>query len=157
MLKSMFFILFLVFANSIFAQDLQYEINSASATVRKDCFLVNWSLGVIDVESFANEEIGFVNNWLYEESADDFQDNLGEEIIYIYPNPVSEILNIKVEKQCKLPFKLSIYNLNGRKVFYKVIHNNRESINLSFLAQGVYIIEFLHDDKQLEKFKIIKY
>lgn len=157
MLKSIILILFLALANFIFAQDLQYEINSASATIRKDCFLINWSLGIIENESFANEEIGFVNNWIYEETINDFQDNMSDELIYISPNPVVKMLNIKVDEQCELPFIANVYDLNGIRIVYKTIINNREMIDLSSLSQGLYIIEFTNSKVQLGRYKIIKY
>jgi len=156
-MKSIFLFLFIVVVNFSYAQVLQYEINSASATIRKDCFFINWSLGTIDYQSYANDGFALTNAWISKEISNDFQDNMSEELIYVFPNPVSKILNIKVDEQCELPFTVHIYDLRGIHFLHETIANNREIIDLSFLSQGVYIIEFSNDEVQLGKFKIVKY
>jgi hypothetical protein len=61
-----------------------------------------------------------------------------KEIIAIYPNPVSEILHIsmKISKE----EKVEIYNMEGRKVLETTIANGRNTVNVSHLAVGDYIL-----------------
>lgn len=61
-----------------------------------------------------------------------------KEIIAIYPNPVSEILHIsiKISKE----EKVEIFNMEGRKVLETTITNGRNTINVSQLAVGDYIL-----------------
>lgn len=62
-----------------------------------------------------------------------------KEIIAIYPNPVSDLLNIsiKISKE----EKVEIFNMEGRKVIETTIANGRNSINVSHLPVGDYILK----------------
>jgi|GEM_PF-2103793 len=64
------------------------------------------------------------------------QQDFLKDAITIYPNPVSEVLNIKNSGIAIDSVK--IYNLNGRLVLEKV--NVQHQINVSQLEQGVYIL-----------------
>lgn len=68
-------------------------------------------------------------------SVDDFAK---KDIIAIYPNPVSDILNIsmKINKE----EKVEIYNMEGRKVLETTINNGKNTINVSHLQTGDYIL-----------------
>ena len=68
----------------------------------------------------------------------------------LYPNPVSSITNIKYTENSIL----SIYDLNGTKVFTKVILSDDE-IDLSSLVSGVYLAE-LKGASSKEVVKLIK-
>lgn len=61
-----------------------------------------------------------------------------KELIAIYPNPVSDILNIsmKINKE----EKVEIYNMEGRKVLETTINNGKNTINVSHLQTGDYIL-----------------
>lgn len=61
-----------------------------------------------------------------------------KEIISIYPNPVSDILHIstKISKE----EKVEIFNMEGRKVLETTIANGRNTVNVSHLAVGDYIL-----------------
>jgi hypothetical protein len=57
----------------------------------------------------------------------------------IYPNPISENLTIDIPK-----FKnggiLSIYNLQGQLLLEQELKNKRTEMDLSYFAQGIYVI-----------------
>ncbi|MCW3161854.1 T9SS type A sorting domain-containing protein [Chryseobacterium oryctis] len=61
-----------------------------------------------------------------------------KDIVSIYPNPVSDILNIsaKLEKE----EKVEIFNIEGRKVLETTISNDKNKINVSNLTTGDYIL-----------------
>ncbi|WP_312901136.1 T9SS type A sorting domain-containing protein [Chryseobacterium taichungense] len=67
------------------------------------------------------------------------EDVFKKEIIAIYPNPVSDVLNIsmKISKE----EKVEIFNMEGRKVIETTIKNGRNSINVSQLQVGDYILK----------------
>lgn len=70
---------------------------------------------------------------------------LAESIIRIYPNPVSDQLNIEIEGQ--LDYKVSIYDLGGKLV---ISLENKRSIDVGYIPQGTYILE-LKDQKTGQK------
>lgn len=65
--------------------------------------------------------------------------------IEIYPNPVSDVLNIDIDGH--LDFKVSIYNLSGKLVTSSI---NKRTIDVSFITQGSYLLE-LKDQKTGQK------
>lgn len=70
--------------------------------------------------------------------------------IYIYPNPVKNVLNIEnLAKQTKI----YITDLTGRKIISKEIISN--SIDVSCLNSGVYFVNF-QDDVNLKSIQFIK-
>ena len=70
---------------------------------------------------------------------------LAESIIRIYPNPVSDQLNIEIEGQWD--YKVSIYDLGGKLV---ISLENKRSIDVGYIPQGTYILE-LKDQKTGQK------
>ncbi|MGG7437880.1 T9SS type A sorting domain-containing protein [Chryseobacterium arthrosphaerae] len=61
-----------------------------------------------------------------------------EQPVSIYPNPVSDFLNISLKGNKEE--KVEIYNMEGRKVIDAVVGNGRNQINVSGLQPGSYII-----------------
>ncbi len=72
-------------------------------------------------------------------------------IAKIYPNPVTDILNIDADSDC---FCL-IYNANGRLVLRRKLDEGKQ-IGLSQLAPGNYILTLVKDNKSIVSTKIIK-
>jgi len=77
------------------------------------------------------------------------------DLLKIYPNPTSDILEIKSEK----PFsKIEIYTITGRKVFDKTFNNDftHQRINLENLTKGIYFIKIAGTKYQALKKLTIK-
>jgi hypothetical protein len=74
--------------------------------------------------------------------------------INIYPNPVTEILNIDVPLEF-INGKLVLLNMFGQELQKKIISNKLTEINLSNFESGSYFI-FLKKDTLLKKNRIIK-
>jgi hypothetical protein len=72
--------------------------------------------------------------------------------IKIHPNPIIDKMNISYSSRIT---SVRITNLLGQEVFYKLININEESIDLSSLQSGNYIVSLLIDD-QIKKIKILK-
>ncbi|WP_062700030.1 T9SS type A sorting domain-containing protein [Chryseobacterium indologenes] len=61
-----------------------------------------------------------------------------EQQISVYPNPVSDILNVSLKGNKEQ--KAEIYNMEGRKVMDATVGNGRSQINVSALQTGNYIL-----------------
>ena len=72
--------------------------------------------------------------------------------ITIYPNPVSNILNIQFNDSKET--QVEIYNILGKRVFTKTIQQS-QSIQLDNLNSGVYILKLTQDNSTISK-KLIK-
>ncbi|PKQ46938.1 T9SS type A sorting domain-containing protein [Confluentibacter flavum] len=74
--------------------------------------------------------------------------------IMIYPNPVKN--NTKIYLQDLNNGTVSIFDINGRMVLSKEVHNNTNTLDLSHLSAGLYLLNLNSDKGSITK-KIIKY
>lgn len=73
----------------------------------------------------------------------------------IYPNPVTNKLNITSENFEQHNFTLQIYNALGEVVFFKDNLNNENIIDLSGITPGLYFVK-IQNATQQKTFKLIK-
>lgn len=75
--------------------------------------------------------------------------------IKLYPNPVNDILTLKMENSGR-KINVKIFNYNGQESFSDVFQGNSEiKINTGFLKSGIYIIRVISEDKSVFA-KIVK-
>ena len=55
----------------------------------------------------------------------------------VYPNPVSEVLNIKGDE----PFTYQVYNLMGELIEERIQENQTASIDVSSWSAGIYVVK----------------
>tara|TARA_B110000046_G_C13006276_1_gene404550 strand:- start:724 stop:2262 length:1539 start_codon:yes stop_codon:yes gene_type:complete len=79
--------------------------------------------------------------------------NVEKDIILIYPNPVTSILNIKTVNEVTL-YKIVITDLLGNLVLEQKLNNLK--VNIKELSSGVYILQ-LKSEKESYKIKFIKH
>ena len=72
----------------------------------------------------------------------------------LYPNPVSDILNINLEGEVKNTVA-DIYSIAGSKVLTQYLSGNSSRINVSALPKGAYLVVIRHNGKTIKE-KIIK-
>lgn len=70
----------------------------------------------------------------------------------VYPNPVSDILNINSDPKIK---SVRIYDLSGKNVLTQTVDANKPAINVSSLSSGTYVIT-AETETGLQSAKIIK-
>ena len=82
-------------------------------------------------------------------------ENIQIENISIYPNPISNLLNVNVGTNSGLNY--SIFNITGQIIFKGKFTSSNNRVDFSNLSKGVYFLQVL--DKQLNKqntYKLIK-
>lgn len=107
---------------------------------------------VIDGNSTSSNRVAFDDlSWTcYTDlSTDDF--TLSN--VSIYPNPVKNTLNIKLQNPKDT--QIDIYNILGKKVLSNTINKTNNTINTEQLSSGLYIIRIQQDEAVLSK-KLIK-
>ena len=57
----------------------------------------------------------------------------------LYPNPIMN--NIIIESIDKKITSIIIFSINGDKLFYKDLNSSKNSIDISSLSSGVYILK----------------
>lgn len=77
-------------------------------------------------------------------------------IISTYPNPVTDLLILKVESLKWNDLNFQIYNSDGRVVVSDKLLNTETNIDMSHLAPGAYILQVIMEKEAVKTFKIIK-
>ncbi|MEY8848314.1 S8 family serine peptidase [Psychroserpens sp. XS_ASV72] len=72
----------------------------------------------------------------------------------VFPNPVSTILHIQIPQSTE-PTHLKVYNVLGKVVLEKAIHQSETQLDMSSMASGIYIMSFEATDAS-KQFKLIK-
>jgi hypothetical protein len=77
----------------------------------------------------------------------------------VYPNPASSTATLHFHLVRDAGYELNVYDLNGKVVYTKPIHNyltgdNNATIPVSALSAGIYIAQ-LKSDTESKTFKII--
>ena len=74
-----------------------------------------------------------------------------------YPNPVTDILILKVETMVWRDLSFQIYNIEGRIFLSDKLLITETNIDMSHLAPGVYFLQVDMDKEAVKTFKIIKH
>lgn len=87
-------------------------------------------------------QVWYDNLYIYRAATASVSDN---ELLNVsmYPNPASDVLNISAANTIK---NASIFNVLGKKVMSLDINKNSESIDVSSLASGIYLIKYQLND-----------
>lgn len=70
-----------------------------------------------------------------------------------YPNPVNDILNIKTDISIE---SINTFNITGQQLMTIKSTPANGQIDLSSLASGMYLVNAVFENGQVETFKIIK-
>lgn len=74
----------------------------------------------------------------------------------VFPNPVKNILQVEANNVSSTSTQVAIYNLLGQTILNKVIKGNLNSIDVSELPKGIYIISFNNNSNLLSQKLIIE-
>ncbi|MCF8379280.1 MAG: CotH kinase family protein [Bacteroidales bacterium] len=112
------------------------------------------------------EEINFFKTWLADRLT--FLDNnwyydvgIGSRSlsnvfdVIVYPNPVSAYLNIEIRDKDLYNYRLQLYDLTGKLILENSMSKG-ESINLSFIEKGIYILKLSSEEELFYNQKLIK-
>jgi hypothetical protein len=75
--------------------------------------------------------------------------------IYVFPNPFLDNLYVSTKNEHRLQ-RIVIYDISGSKIITRNNLNKESVINLSGLANGLYIIEIVDDAGGVYREKIVK-
>jgi uncharacterized repeat protein (TIGR02543 family) len=78
-------------------------------------------------------------------------ESLEMENISIYPNPVSEILTIELESDCRI----ELLDLNGRVIYNRNVKSCITKINMYNQVSGIYILRIISETRAITK-QIVK-
>lgn len=77
-------------------------------------------------------------------------------VLSVYPNPVTESLQLTVDDTVSTAYSYQLFSLNGQLIVADRIRSGVQFIPVSSLAAGTYILKVSSDNKELKSFRIIK-
>lgn len=142
-LKTLLTILAVAFASCLFAEEVENmvavsadgsKITYALADIKRIEVNATYNSGEMTVVKTNKESQGGYKKLLFAHDAPTSIDGIGEVSVYIFPNPVSNTLNIMgVDESATL----AVYNLSGKCI----MKENGNILNVSSLSQGTYILQ----------------
>lgn len=142
-LKTLLTILAVAFASCLFAEEVENMVavsadgsktTYALADIKRIEVNATYNSGEMTVEKTNKESQGGYKKILFAHDAPTSIDGIGEVSVYIFPNPVSNTLNIMgVDESATL----AVYNLSGKCI----MKENGNTLNVSSLSQGTYILQ----------------
>ncbi|MBN2612831.1 MAG: T9SS type A sorting domain-containing protein [Bacteroidales bacterium] len=79
-----------------------------------------------------------------------------ELLISAFPNPVTDNLQLKVERNYSDDLTCQLYDITGKLIEIMKIESKETVISMSNLLPGIYLLKIIRGDKELKIFKIIK-
>lgn len=76
--------------------------------------------------------------------------------IIVFPNPVSDRLTLKIDREDVSGFQYLIFDINGKLVSQKNLISNETEVPVNNLSKGSYFLKVQTGVKELRTFKIIK-
>ncbi|WP_320019757.1 CARDB domain-containing protein [Labilibaculum manganireducens] len=123
---------------------------SLTATPAEDCEFVSWTSGftILSVENPYLHEL-----WKNAEVTGNFQkiivtsiDEPDLEIFKLYPNPVSDVLNIELNNNYDFKNSIEVVDIKGMTVYKQQYNKNCIQLDVSSLKKGMYIIKVIGAD-----------
>lgn len=107
---------------------------------------------LIFASSPAGTSIAYIDNVLFSKKAAVGISNSKQELVGMYPNPTSNILNLRAENEIQ---EVVVYNTLGQAVYRSVENSTSMEINIANLPNGVYTVKAVVDGKSTFN-KIVK-
>ncbi|MEI7596424.1 MAG: InlB B-repeat-containing protein, partial [Bacteroidota bacterium] len=76
--------------------------------------------------------------------------------ISVYPNPVIDFVNLKLDNFNSDKLTYQLFDLNGKQILNKKIESSETKISMHSLVPATYVLKVLDRNKELQSFKIIK-
>ncbi|MEO5788538.1 MAG: T9SS type A sorting domain-containing protein [Gelidibacter sp.] len=98
----------------------------------------------IPVRGAATWEIETRSTYYYSDDTMDLNDLSDSNFVSVYPNPTTNMFNIKLRDQIQAD--ASLFDINGRKVLEKKIQALNTSLNIEALNAGIYVLKIYSDN-----------
>lgn len=76
--------------------------------------------------------------------------------VAVFPNPVTDALNIRINDTDVSKFSVSIINLAGRTIFTKDFSSSTITVNTAGFTEGIYLLHIISSDGKIYNLKILK-
>ncbi|MBL4734634.1 MAG: Omp28-related outer membrane protein [Flavobacteriales bacterium] len=121
-----------------------------------------WNINEIEVVAYVFEKNLNKTNTLNAASVELFPTGIDDALtasnsVHIYPNPVTDHLNLHSDRPIYNTYELKIYDIAGKLVLAgESVNFQNQKVNVSALKGGIYFVHLANSDKETYKFKMIK-
>lgn len=163
MKKNIITIIAFLLVSIIYGQVLERQVIGSSGTsINNSNTILNFTIGepIVGINSSTNNEVkqGFWHtSAAITLSNEDF---INEELsVRLFPNPVSDFLNINFTEVTSANYALDVYDIAGKRQMNATMlaGENQKQMNLQHLASGIYLISVTQlNTNNTNTFRIIK-
>ncbi|MBC3759450.1 T9SS type A sorting domain-containing protein [Hyunsoonleella sp. SJ7] len=138
---------------SLTSSDLVEGNNTLTAVVHDDSPLLK-------VDNHSTSSHVYTVTWAINYSSlslEDIQSKTNNYSILLYPNPVADILNVKIESNTPADLKVNILSFDGKNIKeFRLSSGVHQRINIDQLSQGIYLINFYANNALIDSKKFVK-
>ena len=152
-MKKIYTLLVLLITGTLAAQTIEnFTIDSGGTTATKGNINILYTVGEANMQEYHVDNTrlseGFINSALTETTLD-VDEEIHNQMIVIYPNPTSEVINIKSQESISL---IQLFDAIG-----KIVLTTKESskIKVNHLQSGLYFLKITSEKGKLTKRVII--
>jgi hypothetical protein len=164
MIRYIFLMVLLIVSAKLFSQENRIKpeiISSSGTTINSTSIQLSWTLGEVTISTFQSEGImltqGFHQPRMIVTGIDSLVSE--NENIIVYPNPASDMLNIKITYENPISVLLRMTDIKGMLIWESAYFESHitETIWVQNLPNGIYLLSILNlGDKTQKTFKIQK-
>jgi hypothetical protein len=79
----------------------------------------------------------------------------GNRQVFVYPNPVTDVLNINISNSQDNSTRAKLFDANGRLIYSNNMVSGTNTINMANLPKGIYLLQLINTT-EVQNLKIIK-
>jgi hypothetical protein len=148
---------------SLMGQSLKQEVIASAGGFNKsadNALSISWTLGETIIPTFTSQDGSLILTHGFQQKLiiTSIDENLGSQVkVKIYPNPASEMVNIKFETETDKEILLYILDSQGKLVKTDRIEEatTDKNINLEDLPSGVYYLRMIKGNL-VNVYKVVK-
>jgi hypothetical protein len=137
----------------------QQSVNTAGGNGTSVNGSVSYSIGQIDYKSATSTggsmSQGVQQTYEITSTGLDTYSNITLQAL-LYPNPTRENINLKITNFPLKNVSFQLTNIEGNVILKQIISEENTPIVMNLLADGIYFVTILENEKNLKTFKIIK-
>jgi hypothetical protein len=110
-------------------------------------FTTNYPFQFGNIPAFTNQGISDFFIAKYYDNTVDIKGNNISNYFSVYPNPANDRVSIELNgMQAPENIVISIYGIDGQKIFEQTLQHKNTEIDVSGLAEGIYIIKLINNE-----------
>jgi hypothetical protein len=82
--------------------------------------------------------------------------NCSQNEVLVYPNPVTDLLNINVTNPDGKPITCILFDANGKMMYTGKLASGTNTVDMSKFPKGIYLLSLKNTDTEIKNMKIIK-